>query len=65
VEAGDWLLGSDVTENCSAVVVYISTDPGPQLDDSGENAICTPLQTLSAHYWFNIFIHVSSARRSN
>jgi hypothetical protein len=61
VEAGDWLLGSDVTENCSAIIVYISIDPRPQLANGSEDAICTTLQKLSAHYWFNIFIHNSSA----
>jgi hypothetical protein len=43
MEDGDWLLSSDVTENCSAIVVYISVDPGPQLGDGGKAAVNTSL----------------------
>ncbi len=46
MEAGDWLLSSDVIENGSAIIVYIFIDPGPQLAFGSEDAICTPLQTL-------------------
>ncbi len=30
VEADDWLLSSDVTKTLSAIVVYISINPGPR-----------------------------------
>jgi hypothetical protein len=46
VEADDWLLGSDVTENCSAIIVYISINPGPQLADSGEKRYMYPSATI-------------------
>jgi hypothetical protein len=43
VEAGDWLLGSDVTEKYFAIIVYISIDLSSQLADSGEDALYVPL----------------------